>query len=123
MSRRLHDPREPLRATAAAGARDERALAACRALLAGLRRTDAERGNDLERTLRTYYECGASVSSTALVLFLHRNSVRYRLDRVRALLGADIDEPAVAAALIMAFAVDDEAVLLEEKRHASQRTQ
>lgn len=120
--RRLHDPRDLLRATAAAAARDERALAACQALLLALRRADAERGGDLERTLRTYYERGASVSATATALFLHRNSVRYRLDRVRLLLGSDIDEPAVAASLITAFTVDDEAASREDE-HAAQRAQ
>ena len=128
--RRLHDPRDPLRATAHAAARDERALAACRTLLSALRRADAERGSDLELTLRTYYERGASVSAAANALFLHRNSVRYRLDRVRALLGCDIDEPAIAASLITAFAVDDEASAFKERatigtgsRDAAQRTQ
>ena len=105
--RRLHDPLNPLRVSAQAAARDERALAACRALLVALRRADAERGSDLERTLRTYYECGASVSATADALFLHRNSVRYRLDRVRALLATDIGDPTIAASLILAFAVED----------------
>jgi DNA-binding PucR family transcriptional regulator len=120
--RRLHDPRDPLRATARAAARDERALAACRRLLSALRQADAERGSDLELTLRTYYERGASVSATAIALFLHRNSVRYRLDRVRALLG-DIDEPAIAASLLAAFAVDDEATAAEDAAHAAQRPQ
>ena len=121
--RRLYDPRDPLRASAQAAARDERALAACRVLLVALRRTDAERGSDLERTLRTYYECGASVSATAEALFLHRNSVRYRLDRVRALLASDIDEPEVAASLILAFAVDDAAASNVESPDATQRAQ
>ena len=91
-------------------------------MLAALRRADAERGSDLERTLRTYYERGASVSATANALFLHRNSVRYRLDRVRASLGCDIDEPAVAASLILAFAVDD-AATSKGNRDAAQRAQ
>jgi DNA-binding PucR family transcriptional regulator len=77
----------------------------CRRLLLPLARADADRNSRLGDTLRSYYACGGSVSKTAEALFLHRNSVRYRLDRVRALLGADIDHPEIAAVLLAAFAV------------------
>ncbi|MBV8172643.1 MAG: helix-turn-helix domain-containing protein [Candidatus Eremiobacteraeota bacterium] len=106
-ARRLHAPDDVLATAAGAAAADPAALDACRRLLAGLRRADAERGSDLERTLRTYYTCGASVSAAAEALFLHRNSVRYRLDRVRALLGAELEHPLISAALLAAFAIDD----------------
>jgi DNA-binding PucR family transcriptional regulator len=84
---------------------DASAKGVCRRLLLPLERADDERASRLLDTLRAYYACGASVTKTAEKLFLHRNSVRYRLDRVRALLGADIDHPEVAAALLAAFAV------------------
>lgn len=105
--RRLHSPTDVLKRAATAAAADPAALDACRQLLIGLRRADAERGSDLEKTLRTYYECGASVSATAEALFLHRNSVRYRLDRVRALVGGELEHPRTSAAFIVAFAIDD----------------
>lgn len=50
---------------------------------------DRERGGDLLRTLRSYFACGENVSLTAQTLFLHRNSVPYRLERVRELSGLD----------------------------------
>jgi DNA-binding PucR family transcriptional regulator len=75
-----------------------------RSLLAPLAREDLERGNNLVATLRAYYACGARVDRTADNLFLHRNSVRYRLDRVRSLLALDIDQPHVIAALTIALA-------------------
>ncbi len=75
-----------------------------RSLLAPLAREDTERGNNLMGTLRSYYACGARVDKTADQLFLHRNSVRYRLDRVRSLLALDIDQPHVIAALTVALA-------------------
>jgi DNA-binding PucR family transcriptional regulator len=84
---------------------DSAAAGVCRRLLLPLERADEERASRLLDTLRAYYACGASVAKTAERLFLHRNSVRYRLDRVRALLGADIDHPEVASALLAAFAV------------------
>lgn len=50
---------------------------------------DRDSGGDLLRTLRTFFECGENVSRTAETLFLHRNSVPYRLERVRELTGLD----------------------------------
>lgn len=53
---------------------------------------DRERGGDLLRTLRAFFECGENVSRAAEELFLHRNSVPYRLERVRKLTGLDYRE-------------------------------
>ncbi|HME82918.1 MAG TPA: helix-turn-helix domain-containing protein [Candidatus Eremiobacteraceae bacterium] len=118
--RRLRPAQDVLARAAAAAARDPAALDACRRLLAPLRRADEQRGSDLEKTLRAYYACGASVSGCAEALFLHRNSVRYRLDRVRALFGADIDHPDISTRLCAAFAIDDAA---RGVSHEAQRAQ
>lgn len=50
---------------------------------------DAERGSDLVRTLAVFFECSENASEAADRLFLHRNSVPYRLERVRELTGLD----------------------------------
>jgi len=97
---------------------DTTAAGMCRRLLLPLERADEERASRLLDTLRAYYSCGASVAKTAEKLFLHRNSVRYRLDRVRMLLGADIDHPEVAAALLAAFAVASCALPARESHEA-----
>jgi DNA-binding PucR family transcriptional regulator len=107
---------------AVASTADPAASGVCRRLLLPLARADEERGSRLLETLRAYYACGASVAKTAERLFLHRNSVRYRLDRVRALLGADIDHPEVAAAVLTAFTVSEAALAAGEQREA-QRAQ
>ena len=107
---------DALRAVAASV--DAAAAGVCRRLLLPLVRADEERSSRLVDTLRAYYACGASVAKTAETLFLHRNSVRYRLDRVRALLGADIDHPEVAAALLAAFAVAETSLSKRENREA-----
>jgi DNA-binding PucR family transcriptional regulator len=101
---------------------DAGAAAVCRRMLLPLERADEDRGSRLLDTLRAYYACGGSVAKTAEKLFLHRNSVRYRLDRVRILLGADIDHPEVAAALLAAFAVASCAPPKKES-HENQRAQ
>ena len=101
---------------------DSNSADTCRRLLLPLERADADRNSRLSDTLRTYYACGGSVSKTAEALFLHRNSVRYRLDRVRALLGADIDHPEISAVLLAAFAVSA-ARAATEVRDEAQRAQ
>lgn len=72
-------------------------------LLWPLEREDSDRGNNLVATLRTYYACGMRVDRTAESMFLHRNSVRYRLDRIRSLLQLDIDQPQTIAAFVLAL--------------------
>jgi len=96
-----------LRAAASAALRDPDITEQCRRMLLPLAREDEERRSDLMATLRAYYACGARVDKTAERLFLHRNSVRYRLDRVVALLRLNIDAPQVMAAILFALAVAD----------------
>ncbi len=102
-----------LREVAAA---DPEASELARMLIAPLAREDGLRGNNLIATLRAYYESGARVDRTASALFLHRNSVRYRLDRVRTLVGVNIDEPHVIAALTVALACHERAA--QERTYA-----
>ncbi|MFI5782079.1 PucR family transcriptional regulator [Nocardia sp. NPDC051570] len=62
-----------------------------------LRRTDSP---DLYLdTLRRYLDNGQHIESTARDLIVHPNTVRYRIDRFRALTGADLRKPAVALEL------------------------
>ena len=44
-------------------------------------------------TLRAYLDCGASAREAAAVLHLHVNTLRYRLRRISALSGLDLDDP------------------------------
>ncbi|MEU4277314.1 GAF domain-containing protein [Streptomyces tanashiensis] len=55
---------------------------------------DTERGTDLLRTLRAYYDQGASLSRAKDALHVHVNTVVQRLDRVAQLLGPDWNTPA-----------------------------
>lgn len=69
------------------------------ALIEPLREHDRARRSDLVRTLKTYFAAGANASEAADRLFLHRNSMAYRLERVGKLTGLDLKEPGVALAL------------------------
>lgn len=130
MSRRsklFSDAGELLEALCRSAARDPSLSDRARRLLLPLERADVERGSRLRETLQAYYQCSGSVARTAERLFLHRNSVRYRLDHIRALLGCDIDDVATAAALMAAFGIVDlggaAAAVNEGIRHETQRAQ
>ena len=97
--------------------RDPDAARWAHALIAELEQEDVERSSGLVATLRAYYANGARVDKTAEVLFLHRNSVRYRLDRVRLLTGLDIDRPDVVAAMTVALGCRQ--VMTSERTDAS----
>jgi purine catabolism regulator len=60
---------------------------------------DQERRSDLLRTLRVYFATGANTSEAADQLFLHRNSMIYRLARIEKLTGLDLRDPRARLAL------------------------
>ena len=70
-----------------------------RGLVEPLVEHDRRRGSDLVKTLKTYFAAGANASEAADRLFLHRNSMAYRLERVGKLTGLDLREPGEALAL------------------------
>ncbi|MBX7451068.1 PucR family transcriptional regulator [Mycolicibacterium sp. 3033] len=58
-------------------------------LIEPLHRLDRERGTQHVRTLRTFLAANGSPSDTARELFLHTNTVRHRLSRIREITGRD----------------------------------
>jgi DNA-binding PucR family transcriptional regulator len=66
---------------------------------------DARRGTELIRTMRTYFECGSSLTRAKDVLHLHVNTVVQRLDRIASLLGTDWQTPERALELQLALRV------------------
>ena len=60
---------------------------------------DRKRRSDLVRTLQVYFAAGANASEAADRLFLHRNSMLYRLARVEKLTGLDLKDPGARLAL------------------------
>lgn len=53
---------------------------------------DAETDGNLLETLEIYLNNERSVAKTASELFLHRNSVAYRIDKIRSLMKTDLDD-------------------------------
>jgi DNA-binding PucR family transcriptional regulator len=78
---------------------DDPALEPFRALISPLQEHDRARRSDLVKTLRTYFAAGTNASEAADRLFLHRNSMLYRLDRIQHLTGLDLKDDGVALAL------------------------
>ena len=64
---------------------------------------DAVRAVPLIQTLRAYLEAGGNKSTAAKALHVERKSLYHRLDRIRSLLGRDIDDPEVSARLFVAL--------------------
>lgn len=61
-----------------------------------LARADAEDGAAYVETALTYLGNGCNATRTAEALFIHRNTLAYRLKRIKALSGIDLESPAAA---------------------------
>lgn len=62
-------------------------------LIAPIYQYDVENGTDLLHTLDVYLKYGGNTKQVAAELFIHRNSVHYRLERIQDLLGGDLNNP------------------------------
>jgi len=57
-------------------------------------RTGSARDTDYLNTLRAYFDAGCDVSEAAKRLQIHRNTLRYRLQRIEEICGVDLGDPA-----------------------------
>jgi DNA-binding PucR family transcriptional regulator len=70
---------------------------------------DREHGTELVRTLRVFLDCSGSWTKAADAMFVHVNSLRYRIRRVEELTGRDLSSLADQAALLLALRLGDSA--------------
>lgn len=54
---------------------------------------DARKHGELVATLTEYLECGGSYDATSQTLSVHRNTLKYRLQRIREITGHDLSSP------------------------------
>jgi DNA-binding PucR family transcriptional regulator len=54
---------------------------------------DAQKHSDLVETLCRYLESGCNHANAAQALIVHRNTLKYRLDRIREIAGCDLADP------------------------------
>lgn len=62
-------------------------------ILGALIAYDREHDADLIHTLTKYLESGRNVKQTAEALYVHYNTVRYRIERIERLLGGSLEDP------------------------------
>ncbi len=78
----------------------------CHPALALLSRYDHANGTDFYHTLEAYLDCGCSVKDTAQKLYIHRNSLNYRLERIQELIQAALNDSRTRFLLEMSYRID-----------------
>ena len=66
---------------------------------------DQMQEGDLCETLEAYLEHNCNANATAEALFIHRNTMRYRMNNIRRILDDDISDISVFLELKLAFAI------------------
>ncbi|MEA4852901.1 MAG: helix-turn-helix domain-containing protein [Christensenella sp.] len=76
-----------------------------------------EEGGELLRTLETYYlDAEGNSQKTGEILFMHNNTVKYRLHKIRQKLGVDITKMPTNYNIYLALALERLAKVLNEKK-------
>ena len=93
----------------------ENILSSCRSLpetpslidptILKLAEADLNESDQLLKTLYTYLICGKSISQTADILFIHRNTLRHRLNKIKTYLPGDLDDCKYAEKLLLSLAL------------------
>lgn len=68
---------------------------------------DVAKGTEFYRSLKEYLLMRNNVSMTAKKLFIHRNTMIYRLSRVTEILEVDVNDPAVANNLLISMILQE----------------
>lgn len=53
---------------------------------------DKQNATNMVETLDYYFACNCNVSETAKALFIHRNTLIYRIDKIKSILGRDLKD-------------------------------
>lgn len=64
----------------------------CRMTLKELAYPNNQTEEELRKTLQTYLACGSCITKTAEILYVHRNTIKYRLKKCMEILGTDLSE-------------------------------
>ena len=68
---------------------------------------DHKSSSQLLDTLRTYLQNNGNMLRTAEILIIHRNTLQYRMDRIKAILQLDLNSPFVKRDILNAFMILD----------------
>lgn len=72
-----------------------------------LEKYDSEHGTDYLNTLRTFLLSDCNLIDTAARLYTHRNTIVYRIRKIKDLLGSELDNSVVKFDLLMAFYIKE----------------
>ena len=79
----------------------------CHPALTILKQYDSANETEFFQTLKIYVNSGFSQSKTADYLYLHRNSLNYRLHRIASLCNIDYNDPVLLKQLMTSFYIDE----------------
>jgi PucR family transcriptional regulator, purine catabolism regulatory protein len=75
----------------------------CTETLGALTHYDKEQNSSLVATLEAFFAHHGNLSQTAEALFIHRNTLQYRMDRIAEIASIDLDNPETRLALQLAI--------------------
>lgn len=88
----------------------------CQDIIGSLIEYDRAQGTDLLDTLTAYFAHKGNISQTAEALFIHRNTLLYRMERIREISGLDLDNPETRLSLELALRAHRLLLAREERR-------
>ena len=97
-------------------AEDENLHQFCHSAIMLLRDYDKEHETNLLESLRVYLTHDRSVGESAAALYIHRNTMNYRMARIHELTGIDLSDPEVFCHLLFSFYVLDSKKMLDEEK-------
>ncbi len=62
-----------------------------------------ENGGELIRTLNVYFANNGNLTQTAETMFIHRNTLLYRMERIKEISGLNLDNPDTRLAVQLAL--------------------
>ncbi|WP_291292904.1 PucR family transcriptional regulator [Enterococcus sp.] len=80
----------------------------CRTILKDLAFPEEDAMIELRKTLRYYLDYQCEITRTAKTLFVHRNTIKYRIEQCQKLLGKNIHDPAISLDLRLALELSEE---------------
>lgn len=75
-------------------------------LLSEIENYDAEKNSALYETLKVYAQTGFSKTKTAEMMYLHRNTVNYRIQQLESQFNIDFSDPTLLFKLLYSFYID-----------------
>lgn len=79
----------------------------CKSVLKELAYPEKESLIELRKTLKAFLDYQCEITKTADMLFVHRNTVKYRINRCKKIIGRPIEDPEVSLQLRLAFALSE----------------